>query len=151
MFPGQTAVAELFFPEEEEASHAHPSIIMVCDYSKYFMAKFIPSANPSHCIDFLLNHWATILGYPKVILCDETTRFQGTGWQSISHNFDIQIIQAPARAAFQIGLSERHVGLIKLGYRALSKTNVGGLTRNQRLSIAPRRICHRCLDSRFRR
>ena len=123
----------LVFPEAE-SPQSHPAMIMVCDFSKFVLTRFISSVNPARCIDFLLSYWVPLFGYPNNFLCDNSTSFQGLSWQAVCHNFNIRIIHAPPRAAFQIGLAERHVGLVKMGYQAIPRADCDGLSRNQRLS-----------------
>ena len=89
-FPGQTAIADLFFPETE-SEQSHPALIMVCDFSKFVLARFISSVNPTHCIDFLLSYWRPLFGYPNNLLCDNTTSSQGSSWQAVCRNFNIRI------------------------------------------------------------
>ena len=134
-FLGQTVVADIFFPESTSPQR-FPVLIMLCDFPKFVMARFIASVHPIRCVDFLLSFWTPLFGYPQNILCDKTTSFQGERWQAVCHISNIRIILAPARAAFQIGLAERYAGLIKQGYEAISRADAEGFSRNQRLSIS---------------
>ena len=87
----------------------------LCGFPKFVMARFTTSARAVHRVDFLLSFWTPLFGYPHNILRVKTTSSQGDWRKALCHTSHIRIIRAPATAAFQIGLAERHVGLIKLG------------------------------------
>ena len=121
-YTGQTVAVDTFSPSEVESAK-NPAIIMVCDYSRFVMAKFLMSSRPEGYIQFLVDNWAIVFGFPQTILCDNSTTFGGAQWGAICHIFDIQLLPAPTRASFQVGMVERHVGIIKHGYQALMRAN----------------------------
>ena len=134
-YPGQAIVMDTFFPHEPEPGR-FPAVIVVCNYSRFVMAKFLPSARPECYTAFLIDRWAMFSGFPQTILCDNSTTFGGPHWKAICHVFDMQLLPAPTRAAFQIGMVERHVGILKYGYKALARCNTDHLSKNQLLSLA---------------
>ena len=68
---------------------------------------------------------------PRNILRGAGASFQGGNLQSVR-----RFVLGPARAAFQIGLAERHVWLVKHGYQAIPRANSQGSSRNRRLATA---------------
>ena len=84
----------------------------------------------------LVEQWAVLFGFPKRILADRPTSFGGPLWQSICHTLDVELTLAPARAAHQIGLAERHVHIIKMSYNALWRANTDNWTRRQILALS---------------
>ena len=123
-------------PTEIDESQQYPSVIIVCDFSKFAIDRFIDSVNQFRRIDFLIPYWPPLFGTPIKLLRDKATNFHGSNWVWICHYFNVRIILAPARAARTIGLAGRHVGLIKMGSHSISRGHADGISRNRSLAIA---------------
>ena len=75
------------------------------------------------------------MGSPRVLICDNATTFCGPHWDDVTHVFDVNLILSPTKAAYQIGVAERAVGLLKNGFRDISRFEEGKMSKELRLSL----------------
>ena len=112
-----------------------PAVVFVCAHTGFVCARFLPSQRPEAYINVLSCNWATLLGFPRILICDNATTFCGPRWGASTHVYDVNLILAPTKAAYQIGVAERAVGLLKNGFHAISRFEEGRMSKELKLSL----------------
>ena len=123
---------DIFYPE---SSSSAPALLIVCAFTKFVCARFIPSLKPVVLISVLLNHWSCLFGLPETIICDRGTHFQGSEWQAICNTHATKMVMAPTAAHYQVGTVERQVEMVKRMYRKLDSTSEAGFSKQDKLSL----------------
>ena len=131
--PGEVIEMDIFYPAGIQTK---PSVITICSFSRLVMARFIPNLQPRTLVSFLLLSWSVLMGMPKYVLTDRGTPFSGEYWNQMNEIYGTIVIQAPTKAAYQIGGVERIGSLIKDIFTAGWKVNDIGWTHQEVLSMA---------------
>ena len=74
MFPGQVVFADTFFPMLSEPQR-WPAVVFVCAHTRFVCARFLSSQRPEAYINVLSCNWATLMGFPRILICDNATTF----------------------------------------------------------------------------
>jgi transposase len=128
--PGELAQCDLWFPAASVplgAGHVDspPVLVMVCGYSRFLMARMIPSR---HAPDLIGGHWALLSGLgavPRALVWDNegaVGRWAGgkpvlaTEFQAFRGTLGIKVIQNRPRDPESKGVVERHNGYLETSF-----------------------------------
>lgn len=114
-FPAKVLCMDIS-PPVETSTKESPALVTICPLTRYVACKFLRNLRLLTVIAVALSWWISVFGYPELILVDKGAPFAGNGWFDFTNAYSITTPQAPKEAANQIGVCERHSGLLKLSF-----------------------------------
>ena len=104
--PGETVMIDLIYPHSEDAQK-NPAMIMVCPMTRYVACRFVSDLRPATLLAIFVTVWIAMFSYPKLIISDQGTPFQGTTWKQLREYYSITMSSIPRESPNQIGACEK--------------------------------------------
>ena len=98
-----------------------PFIVIVDQFSRMTVSGAVSDEAVQSALDFLSHRWITIFGRPSRLITANGSNFKGEISTSFAGVWNITHICNPAYSAYQGGVFERTVGMLKAGVHAIAK------------------------------
>ena len=117
---GHTIGMDTWFPLPNTAKD-HPFIVIVDKFSRMAVSGEVPDETVQTALHFLSQRWIAIFGRPSRLITDNGSNFKGEVFAAFAGVWNIAHICNPAYSAYQGGVFERTVGMLKTGVQAITK------------------------------
>lgn len=105
-----------------EGTGARYVLIVVDYFTRYLFTKSMPSSTSEEVVKFL-THIAESVGWPRAIYNDNGSHFVSSETQNLLRAKGVKQFPAPKSHPSSVGLAERYVQLIVVGFRTLLQSN----------------------------
>ena len=117
---GHTIGMDMWYPVTNTGKK-HPFIVIVDRFSRMTVSGMVPDETVQSAIEFLSHRWISIFGRPIRLLTDNGANFKGEVFAAFVGVWNITHVCSPAYSAYQGGIFERTVGMLKAGVQAILK------------------------------
>ena len=117
---GHTVGMDTWYPIVNSGKK-HPFIVIVDRFSRMTVSGMIPDETVQSALEFLSHRWISIFGRPRRLLTDNGANFKGEVFAAFVGVWNITHVCSPAYSAYQGGIFERTVGMLKSGVQAILK------------------------------
>ena len=118
-YPGFSVFLDICYPREG-TGHRYPHLGIIDSFSRFLIVIPLQSLRPEEVIASFERHWMTFLGSPRFLMKDGGPGTRSKAWEEFASVYDIVMVINPPGSVNQMGMIERHLGILKVGLEKVS-------------------------------